>query len=658
MDVVIVGRDREAALPRRVHSELELGQRTLNRFQRMAIADEHGVPVAAFGSPGNDEGLSRLAREWGETAVLKYDWSSRRNGVLPRPLGSDRKPFPLDFGVGRDVFMEFLADDPWTYKIDVFGGTILGGWILQTRSMRNANWQVIENQELLDFDPPMALQQKICALGERLLEHGVGNASFDLMRAAGGFRLIEANTCAVSTAAWARNPERYASRLASAIIQILKRPDAIPEYRRLREQARQAGNEQSAVSLKETPANPAGDRTPAPAGLAPRWGAPSTEQLFYKRLTDTEKLPPHQLAPIWRVPAQMLLKHASSSVPFYRDRLAGIFSWNGSVDWNRWSDIPVTTRDDARLHRDAMLSRGLTPTHGSTVFAQTSGTTGEPLATTVSMLAMAMDSCVQARLYQWHGVHTGDPMATLLRVNPLEPSPNRTWAPTWLRPPYGADHDGDRSASPEDQLRWLATLGPVYLRTRPSIARALAIAVARNPDLRPSLKGILTYGEVVSQDHRRLCRRHLGHDLIDAYRLVETGMIAVRCPVADVYHLQSEVCIVEVVDAAGRPCEPGQIGEIIVTPLYNYAMPLIRYATGDLAEMPARATSPDGRCSCGRTLPAIKRVLGRRRNLLRVASGPPFQPDLDSAILLDLLGARMAVGANRPPRSGIALRFG
>src|SRR5258708_27377113 len=156
----------------------------------MAIAAEHGVPVAAFGSPADDAELTALARAWGETAVLKYDWSSRRNGVFPWPLGSAREPFPVDFGVGRDLFMEFLGEDPWTYKIDAFGGVVLGGWILQTRSMRSSNWQVIENQDLLDFDPPIPLQEKICAVSDRLLAFGVGYASFDLMLAADGFRLI------------------------------------------------------------------------------------------------------------------------------------------------------------------------------------------------------------------------------------------------------------------------------------------------------------------------------------------------------------------------------------------------------------------------------------------------------------------------------------
>jgi len=130
----------------------------------MAIAAEHGVPVAAYGSPANDEELSTLAREWGETAVLKYDWSSRRNGVFPWPLGSAREPFPVDFRGGSRPVHGVSRRGSMDYKIDAFGGIVLGGWILQTRSMRSSNWQVIENQDLLDFDPPIPVQEKIRAV--------------------------------------------------------------------------------------------------------------------------------------------------------------------------------------------------------------------------------------------------------------------------------------------------------------------------------------------------------------------------------------------------------------------------------------------------------------------------------------------------------------
>jgi phenylacetate-CoA ligase len=74
------------------------------------------------------------------------------------------------------------------------------------------------------------------------------------------------------------------------------------------------------------------------------------------------------------------------------------------------------------------------------------------------------------------------------------------------------------------------------------------------------------------------------------------------------HHIQSEVCLVEVVDQNGRPCQPGEVGEVAITTLHNFVMPLIRYATGDLARNLQGLDGRPGPCACGRTLPLIERV--------------------------------------------------
>lgn len=86
-------------------------------------------------------------------------------------------------------------------------------------------------------------------------------------------------------------------------------------------------------------------------------------------------------------------------------------------------------------------------------------------------------------------------------------------------------------------------------------------------------------------------------------------------------HVQSENAIVEVLDAAGRPCEAGETGTVVLTPLHIFAMPLLRYEIGDLAIVGG------GRCGCGRLLPILDAVPGRARDLLMVPSGdlrPPY----------------------------------
>jgi phenylacetate-CoA ligase len=72
--------------------------------------------------------------------------------------------------------------------------------------------------------------------------------------------------------------------------------------------------------------------------------------------------------------------------------------------------------------------------------------------------------------------------------------------------------------------------------------------------------------------------------------------------------------LVEILDAQGRPCRPGEIGRVVATPLHNVAMPLLRYELDDYAEVGQA-------CACGRGLPVIRRILGRRQNMLRLPDG-------------------------------------
>jgi phenylacetate-CoA ligase len=68
--------------------------------------------------------------------------------------------------------------------------------------------------------------------------------------------------------------------------------------------------------------------------------------------------------------------------------------------------------------------------------------------------------------------------------------------------------------------------------------------------------------------------------------------------------------IVEI-DGAG----PERSGEIVITNLYSFAMPIIRYRTGDIGEF------DETPCSCGRSLPRLKRVEGRQTDFLVAEDG-------------------------------------
>jgi phenylacetate-CoA ligase len=70
-----------------------------------------------------------------------------------------------------------------------------------------------------------------------------------------------------------------------------------------------------------------------------------------------------------------------------------------------------------------------------------------------------------------------------------------------------------------------------------------------------------------------------------------------------------------VLDENDRHVSPGEVGRAVLTSLYNYATPFIRYEIGDYVRL---GTGP---CPCGRTLPVLTEILGRQRNMITLPDG-------------------------------------
>ena len=95
----------------------------------------------------------------------------------------------------------------------------------------------------------------------------------------------------------------------------------------------------------------------------------------------------------------------------------------------------------------------------------------------------------------------------------------------------------------------------------------------------------------------------------------EVSDMACSCEKDEGLHLIPAVHYLEIVDDEGRQEKPGKPGNIIVTLLTNYTMPLIRYQIGDIGVL------SDRDCSCGRGLPLLEKVKGRIRSVFRNKQG-------------------------------------
>jgi phenylacetate-CoA ligase len=92
-------------------------------------------------------------------------------------------------------------------------------------------------------------------------------------------------------------------------------------------------------------------------------------------------------------------------------------------------------------------------------------------------------------------------------------------------------------------------------------------------------------------------------------------LMAAECDRHEGLHLTTEQLLVEVVDDEGRPTPDGEEGNVVVTDLFNYGMPFVRYVNGD------RAIAGWHKCSCGRGLPLMSPPLGRTLDVLTVSDG-------------------------------------
>jgi phenylacetate-CoA ligase len=89
-----------------------------------------------------------------------------------------------------------------------------------------------------------------------------------------------------------------------------------------------------------------------------------TYEQILEMLMESQFWPPDVMRDFQRTQLEQLLRHARANVPFYETRLDCMFREDDSIDWARWDEIPLLTRQDVQNHRKDLLARELPPGHG------------------------------------------------------------------------------------------------------------------------------------------------------------------------------------------------------------------------------------------------------------------------------------------------------
>lgn len=129
-------------------------------------------------------------------------------------------------------------------------------------------------------------------------------------------------------------------------------------------------------------------------------------------------------------------------------------------------------------------------------------------------------------------------------------------------------------------------------------------------------KAVVSWGDKMFPHYRQALEEQFDTEVFDTYGASEGAMIAAECELHN-YHIMTPHVYIELLDKNGNEVETGQIGEVVVTRLDNYHMPLIRYKIGDIAIK----SSADKTCFCGRQLPMLEKIIGRDTDIVITKHG-------------------------------------
>jgi phenylacetate-CoA ligase len=323
-----------------------------------------------------------------------------------------------------------------------------------------------------------------------------------------------------------------------------------------------------------------------------------------------------------------LLRHCWHHVPFYRSHWGAVIDDPADIRSREdFARLPPLTREHLRDRLDDLRARGV---ELPIIYRRTEGTTGEPVTVGFTPVDDERREALLLRGYRWAGYRLGGRTLFLHGVPLLRRRGIRA-ASHWLRDrlfnrrvleaTHLGDADLDRLAAAIRQYRPEIIVGhvtPLYL---------LAGWMRDTGTRLPGVRAIVATAEPLEEFQRAEIARAFEAPVRNAYGCRELDLIAAEHARCGRLHVNADHLLVETAPLAGSASrEPAHL---LATDLSNFAIPMVRYAVGDVGTLSPRP------CPCGLPFPVIERVHGRRIELLRTPTGRLVHASALAGLFLD-----------------------
>jgi len=310
-----------------------------------------------------------------------------------------------------------------------------------------------------------------------------------------------------------------------------------------------------------------------------------------------------------------VVKHAYDSVPFYHERFtqAG-FSPSDIESLSDLSKLPVIKKEELRREDPKRLISSKYELKGLKV-RRTSGSSGKPFQIYIDSSEDAWRKAIYMRANISCGQKMRDRWVALTAPHHFSDTTN-----IQRRLGIFAEKCISVFESIDEQIKQVENARLDVLDGYSSSLLLLAKEVEKRKIETITPRIIFGTAELIDSLSVKYLEKIFNAPFYDQFGCSEVDRTAWQCPEKIGYHMDIDSVITQFVDDHGNEVSKGEKGEVVYTSLFNYAMPLIRYAVGDVG------VPSEEECPCGRSLPLMKVVEGRKDSVLHLPGGRLLSP--------------------------------
>lgn len=292
-------------------------------------------------------------------------------------------------------------------------------------------------------------------------------------------------------------------------------------------------------------------------------------------------------------PTQALKRSISKRWDIYNYHVASNPVYRSHVNQyniTEWHNIPILTKKKLQQPIKNRLSKGYSTTNAH--IHNTSGSSGTPFFFAKDKFCHAMSWAVIGNRFGWHNIEMGKSLQARFYGIPLGgikyyKEKLKDYLAARVRFPVFDLSDQKL----EIYLNEFTKHPFVYLNGYTSSLVLFARYITRQgitlKDICPTLKAAFTTSEVCDELDRQIMEQGFGVKVVNEYGAAELDLIAFEDEDGD-WLVNHETLFVEILGKDGKPVQPGTEGRVVITSLYNKAMPFIRYELGDTAVLSAK----------------------------------------------------------------------